>query len=51
MIRDFILEIFRIHEQFAAGELNQSGGSYRYMYKMYILAHAGNNTISYKVNH
>jgi hypothetical protein len=40
MIRDYLLEIFHIHEQFAAGELNQSGGRYRYLYKMYILAHA-----------
>ncbi len=32
MVWDFFQEIFRIHEQFAAGELNQSGGSYRFLY-------------------
>ncbi len=26
MIQDFLLEFYRIHEQFAAGELNQSEG-------------------------
>ncbi len=36
MIRNFLLEIFRIHEQFAAGDLNQSGGTCT----LYILAYA-----------
>ncbi len=43
MIQDDLLEIFRI---FAAGELNQLGGSYTYLYNMYILAHAGYNSKS-----
>jgi hypothetical protein len=40
MIWVFLVEIFHFHEQFAAGELNQSGGRFRYLYKMYILVHA-----------
>ncbi len=36
MIRDFLLEIFRIHKQFTTGELSQSGGRQRYLYKMYM---------------
>jgi hypothetical protein len=39
--QDFLLEIFGIDEQFVAGELNQSGDRYRYLYKIYILAHVG----------
>ncbi len=34
LIQDFLLGIFRIHEQFAAGEHNQSVGRFRYLYKM-----------------
>jgi hypothetical protein len=47
MIRD----LFRIHEQFAAGELNQEEVTSTYLYNMYILAHAGYNTSYYEVIH
>jgi hypothetical protein len=51
MIRDFLLEIFCTHEQFTTGELSQSGGRQKYLYKMYIQAHAEYNISSCKVIH
>jgi hypothetical protein len=37
---DFWLKIFRIHEQFAAGEFNQSGGRYVHVHYLYKMAQA-----------
>jgi hypothetical protein len=45
----FLTGNFRIQEKFAAGELNQSGGRYKYLYKMYILAHPGLNSCYHNV--
>jgi hypothetical protein len=43
MIRDLLLEIFRIHEQFAVGDLNQSGTC-----TIYILAYADRTAVTEK---
>ncbi len=49
LIRDFLLEIFCNHEH--SVEHYQSGGRFRYLYKMYILAHAWYNNRYCKIIH
>jgi hypothetical protein len=44
MLWDLLLEIFRIYEQFAAGDLNQSGGTCT----KYILAYADRKAVTEK---
>jgi hypothetical protein len=51
MIWDFLLEIFHIHEQFAAGEPIRRKIQVPVHKCMYILAHAGFNSTYAKVIH
>jgi hypothetical protein len=50
MVRVFLVE-FSVFMNNSAGELDQSGGKYRCLYKMYILVHAWYTSSYYRIIH